>query len=241
MNLSRPFFTLLIICMAASAAFAQQTAPSPVPSPTPAGSQPAQPAAMAVEEWGDDFNGKELDQTKWERFTFEGGGGGKFELKDGQLRMRSMSGSRAGVRSKPTFTGDRFIVEATVAHVGSALPEPGSSGVPLGNAIVTILFDGSGRNRIEWLWTSEGTFEAWSMVDGRGERLDNRKLATKIKNPTLSIARKGDDFFFALNGQVGLQSTIKNVPHAFHVMLYGFGSSENDWDSVHVVTPKQAQ
>jgi hypothetical protein len=241
MNLSRPLFTVLMICMAVSLSIAQQTSPTPSSTPAPAQQQPAQPAAMSVVEWGDDFNGKELDQTKWERFTFEGGGGGKFELKDGQLRMRSMSGSRAGVRSKQAFTGDRFIVEATVAHVGSALPEPGSSGVPLGNAIVTVLFDSSGRNRIEWLWTSEGTFEAWSMIDGRGERLDNRKLATKIKNPTLSIARKGDDFFFALNGQVGLQSTIKNQPHSFHVMLYGFGSSENNWDSVHVVTPKQAQ
>ncbi len=79
------------------------------------------------------------------------------------------------------------------------------------------------------------------MIDGRGERLDNRKLATKIKNPTLSIARRGDDYFFALNGQVGLQSTVKNMPHAFRVMLYGFGSSENDWDSVRVVTPKQSK
>jgi hypothetical protein len=196
---------------------------------------------MAVEEWGDDFNGKELDLTRWERFSFEGGNGGKLEMKEGQLRMRGVGGARAGVRSKPTFTGDRFIVEAVLAHVGSALPEPGSSGLPLGNAIVTLLFDSSGRNRVEWLLTSEGTFEAWSIVDGRGERLDNRKLATKIKNPTLSIARKGDDFFFALNGQVGLQSTIRNLPRSFHVMLYGFGSSENDWDSVHVVTPKQSQ
>jgi hypothetical protein len=231
-----------MICLAAPLSIAQQTTPTPSSTPAPAQQQQAaQPAALAVDEWGDDFNGKELDQTKWERFTFEGGGGGKFEVKEGQLRMRSMSGSRAGVRSKQAFTGDRFIVEATIGHVGSALPEPGSSGVPLGNAIVTILFDGSGRNRIEWLLTSEGTFEAWSMIDGRGERLDNRKLATKIENPTLSIMRKGDEFFFALNGQIGLQSTIKNQPHSFHVMLYGFGSSENNWDAVHVVTPKQAQ
>lgn len=240
MNLSRLLFTVLMICLATSVSIAQQTTPTPAQTTAPT-QQQQQPAQPAVVEWSDDFSGKELDQTKWERFTFEGGGGGKFELKDGQLRMRSMSGSRAGVRSKPAFTGDRFIVEATIAHVGSALPEPGSSGVPLGNAIVTILFDGSGRNRIEWLWTSEGTLEAWSMVDGRGERLDNRKLATKIKNPTLGIMRKGDDFFFAINGQVGLQSTLKNLPHSFHVMLYGFGSSENNWDAINVVTPKPAQ
>jgi hypothetical protein len=29
------------------------------------------------------------------------------------------------------------------------------------------------------------------------------------------------------------------MPRAFRVMLYGFGSSENDWDAVRVVTPKQ--
>lgn len=237
LNLSRPFILALIVCVAVSVAVAQQPAAgqSPAPSAQPSGQQ----AMPAVDEWGDDFNGKELDQTKWERFTFEGGSGGKFELKDGQLRLRSVSGTRAGVRSKPTFNSDRFIVEATIAHVGAELPQPGSSGSPIGNAIITILFDSSGRNRIEWLLTSEGIFEAWRMIDGRGERLDNRKLATKIKNPTLSIARRGDDYFFALNGQVGLQSTIKNMPRPFHVMLYGFGSSENDWDSVRVVTPKQ--
>ena len=32
--------------------------------------------------------------------------------------------------------------------------------------------------------------------------------------------------------------TIKNLPRSFTVMLYGYGSSENDWDSVRVVTPK---
>jgi hypothetical protein len=231
LNLFRSFLIVSMVCFAASVSVAQQQQPA----------QPAQaqPAAMPVDEWGDDFNGSELDQTKWERFTFEGGSGGKLEMKDGQLRMRGVSGSRAGVRSKPTFVGDRFIVEATLAHVGANLPEPGRQGVPLGTAIVTVLFDGSGRNRIEWLLTSEGTFEAWSMVDGQGERLDNHKLGTKIKNPTLSIARKGDDYFFALNGQVGLQTTIKNLPRAFHVMLYGFGASENNWDSIRVVTVKQ--
>ena len=242
-NLSRSFLITLISCLGASVALAQQPAQSPTPSSAaPQQGAPAAAAAPpAVDEWGDDFNGKELDLTKWERFTFEGGSGGKFELKDGQLRMRSVSGTRAGVRSKPTFNSDRFIVEATIAHVGAELPQPGGSGAPVGNAIITILFDSSGRNRIEWLLTSEGIFEAWRMIDGRGERLDNRKLATKIKNPTLSIARRGDDYFFALNGQVGLQSTVKNMPRTFHVMLYGFGSSENDWDSVRVVTPKQSK
>ena len=242
LNLSRSLFIISLICLAASVSAAQQPSAAPEQSPTPSSTQqPGSQAAPAIDEWGDDFNGKELDQTKWERFTFEGGSGGKVELKDGQLRMRSMSGTRAGVRSKPTFVSDRFIVEATIGHVGAAMPEPGSSGVPPGNAILTVLFDSSGRNRIEWLLTSEGIFEAWAMIDGRGERLDNRKLATKLKNPTLSIARRGDDYFFALNGQVGLQSTVKNMPRAFHVMLYGFGTSENNWDSVKVVTPKQTK
>ena len=59
-----------------------------------------QKAAPPVEEWNDDFAGDALDAAKWERFTFEGGGGGKLEIKDGQLRLRSMSRTRAGVRSK---------------------------------------------------------------------------------------------------------------------------------------------
>lgn len=194
-------------------------------------------SAPAVEEWTDDFSGKALDSTRWEVFNFEGGAG-KVEVREGQLQMRGHSGSRAGVRSKPTFTSERFIVEATVAKVGTAMPEPNSGNLPIGNAILTILFDGSGRNRIEWLLTSEGTFEAWSVVDGRGERLDNRNLGTKLKSPTLGIVRRGDEFLFMLNGEAGLRKVIKNLPRAFHVMLYGFSSSENNWDSVRVVTAK---
>ena len=84
------------------------------------------------------------------------------------------------------------------------------------------------------------------MVDGRGERLDNRKLGTKIKNPVLAVVRRGEEFLFVLNGpdsppqdaQVGLSRTIRNMPRTFHVMLYGYGSSENSWDAVRVVTTK---
>jgi hypothetical protein len=194
--------------------------------------------APPVDEWTDNFDGGSLDAAKWEVFNFEGGAG-KVEVKDGQLQMRGHSGSRAGVRSKPTFKAERFIVEATIAGVGTAMPEPNSATLPIGNAILTILFDSAGRNRIEWLLTSEGTFEAWSVVDGRGERLDNRNLGTKLKNPTIGIVRRGDEFLFMLNGEAGLRKTLKNFPKSFHVMLYGFSSSENNWDSVRVVTAKE--
>ena len=200
----------------------------------------------AFDEWADGFDGTALDETKWERFSFEGAGGGKLEVKDGQLRLRSLNGSRAGVRSKQTFTGDRFSVEARVARVGQQVLTPGDKSSPLGFASLTLLFDGAGRNRVEWILTSEGTFEAWSVVDGQGERLDNRKLGTKLKNPVIAVVRRGDEFLFVLNGpdsppqdaQVGLTKTIKNLPRTFHVMLYGFGSSENNWDSVRAVTLK---
>ena len=235
LNLSCRTVAVLFIClcMSTEAALAQQ-------SSSPSAASPPSQSAPALDEWSDNFDGSSLDQTKWERFTFEGGGGGKVEVKGGQLRMRGMGGSRAGVRSRPTFTSDRFLFEATIAKVGAAMPEPGGPPTPPGNAVLTVLFDGSGRNRIEWILTSEGTFEAWAIVDGRGERLDNRKLGTKTANPKLAIARRGDDFFFMLNDQVGLQKTLKNMPRNFHVMLYGFGSSENNWDSVRVVTTKQS-
>ena len=220
---------LVSMMMLSNIAFARQQQPQP--SSAPPQTQPA------VEEWGDDFGGDTLDETKWERFTFEGGSG-RTKVEEGQLRQRGTSGSRSGVRSKPMFVSDRFIVEATLAKVMAPLPEPGDRGAAIGNAIVAVVFDGSGRNRIEWLLTSEGTFEAWVVVDGRGERLDNRKLATKTPAPTLGIVRRGDEFFFMLNGQAGLQKTIKNMPRSFHVMIYGFGSSENNWDSVRVVVPK---
>jgi hypothetical protein len=207
----------------------------------------ASPQASAFDQWGDEFDGSALDETRWERFTFEGGSGGKLELKDGQLRLRSINRSRSGVRSKQGFTSDRFSVEARVAKVGPQLPEPGDKSSNIGFAALTVLFDSAGRNRIEWILTSEGTFEAWAVVDGQGERLDNRKLGTKLKNPVLAIIRRDDEFLFVLNGpdspaedaQVGLTKTIKNLPRTFRVMLYGFGSSENNWDAVRVVTPKK--
>ena len=214
-----------------------------------AGGGPPQQTAQqtpAYDEWSDGFEGTSLDESKWERFSFEGAGGGKLEVKEGRLHLRSVNGSRAGVRSRQSFTGDRFSVEAKVARVGEQVLVPGDKSSPIGFAALTILFDGSGRNRVEWILTSEGTFEAWSVVDGRGERLDNRNLGTKLKNPVLAVVRRGDEFLFVLNApdsppeaaQVGLRKTIKNLPRTFHVMLYGFGSSENDWDAVRVVTPK---
>jgi hypothetical protein len=134
-----------------------------------------------------------------------------------------------------------------VAKVGPAYPEPGSNSSTIGFASLTLLFDGTGRNRIEWIFTSENTLEAWAITDGRGERLDNRNLGTKMKNPVLSVVRRGDEFLFILNSpdgkpedaQIGLTKTVRNMPKSFHVMLYGFGSSENNWDSVRVVVAKQ--
>ena len=228
--LVRMLLSLSAICISLCVTVrAQESAPSPSPKTQ----------APQADEWGDDFSGTTLDDKKWERFSFEGGSGGTLKLADGLLQLRSMSGTRSGVRSRNTFNGDHFVINATIAKVGPALAEPGQSGSQLGNAIVTVLFDSSGRNRLEWILTSEGTFEAWSMVDGRGERLDSRNLATKAANPTLSIARRGDEYLFALNGQVGLQKTIKNLPRSFRLMLYGYGSSENNWDSVQVLLPKK--
>jgi hypothetical protein len=221
---------LLVIAFIICCSGVMETARAQQPAP------PTQPPTL--EEWIDNFDGAQLDAGKWEPFGFEGAGGGKNKVEEGQLRLRGLGGSRFGVRSKQSFTGERFIVEATVAKVGAALPELRQKGLAIGNAVLNIMFDGSGRNRIEWLLTSEGTFEAWAVVDGKGERLDNRTLATKIKNPTLGIVRLNDEFLFMLNGQEGLRKTLKNMPRSFRVMLYGFGSSENNWDSVRVVTTK---
>ena len=195
-------------------------------------------AQPPTQEWHSKFSGDSIDSTKWERFTFEGGSGGTFKVENGELRMRGVNGARSGVRSKEKFSGDHFIVEATLAKVGPGLPDVGQGGLALGTAVLTVLFDDSGRNRIEWILTSEGTFEAWTVVNGQAERVDNRKLATKTANPVLGIVRRGDEFMFMLNGQMGLQRTVKNLPKSFWVMLYGFGSSENNWSTVRVVTVK---
>ena len=108
-----------------------------------------------------------------------------------------------------------------------------------GFAIVAILFGGSDLNRVEWILRSDGRLEAWLMRLGESsEELDNHSLATKLDRATLGIVRRGDEFLFLLNGQVGMQKTIRGMPRDFKIMLYGFGSSENNWKSVRVVTPK---
>src|SRR5215210_6170635 len=119
-------------------------------SPAPARAQAQQAQQPAVNEWGDDFSGAALDEAKWERFSFEGASGGKAALKDGELHIRSLNKTRAGVRSKAPFEGDMFRVDAAVAKVGPQFPEPGDKSSQIGFAALTILFDGSGRNRIEW-------------------------------------------------------------------------------------------
>src|ERR1041384_2887261 len=108
------FILLVCLCGVLSRTQAQQTVNRLA--------APGQTAAPQFDQWGDDFSAGALDETKWERFTFEGGGGGKLEVRDGQLQIRSANKTRSGVRSKPTFTGDRFSVEATVAKVGAQLP-----------------------------------------------------------------------------------------------------------------------
>jgi len=42
-----------------------------------------------------------------------------------------------------------------------------------------------------------------------------------------------------LNGQKGLEVTARGLSSNFKVMLYGFGSSENNWDSIRVQILKQ--
>ena len=191
-----------------------------------------------ADEWGDNFDGDALSEANWERFSFEGAGGGRAEVKGGRLLMRGPAGSRAGVRSRREFAGDRFIFEGTLTKVTPQVIEPGRKDSDLGFGILCVLFDGAGRNRIEWVLTSENTFEAWAVVDGRAERLDNRKLGTKDKRPTLGLVRRGDEFLFMLNGEEGMRRTIKNMPRKFRAMLYGFGTTENEWDSARVVTVK---
>src|SRR5438128_5925678 len=217
LSCARLFLIALIVGLAVAASLAQAKTSHPTQSPTPQ-------AAPNVDEWGDNFDGKELDQTKWERFSFEGGSGGKFKVEEGQLRLRGVSGSRSGVRSTRTFTGDHFVINAVLAKVGAALPEPNQPNAPPGNAILTLLFDSSGRNRIEWILTSEGTFEAWAIVDGRGERLDNRNLGTRATNPTLSIARPGEEDTFSQNGQGGLQDSISKRPRGVRIVRYDYGN-----------------
>ena len=109
-SFSRLLSLALTVCLGAACAFAQGT--------------PAQPKQPQVDEWSDSFDGKQLDAGKWERFSFEGTSGGKLKVEEGELRMRGMTGSRSGVRSKQSFTGDRFILEATITKWTMLLPAP---------------------------------------------------------------------------------------------------------------------
>lgn len=233
MYYARRIFPALLCAVFAFVLSVAQTAQPPA-----APAQAAAPSTQA-DEWAAGFEGAALDPSKWERFSFEGGNGGTFRVENGQLYMRGLTGARSGVRSKQRFSGERFIAEATLAKVGPALPDSERGGTVAGNAILAVLFDDAGRYRVEWILTSEGTFEAWAIVNGVSERLDNHKLKTRTPNPVLGIVRRGDEFLFMLNGEMGMQKTVKNLPKEFWLMLYGFGSSEVAWTAARVVTVKQ--
>lgn len=198
----------------------------------------ASSAANAANVWSDDFNGNKLDESKLEQYTFEGGGGLKVEVKNGQLKMRGSGESRSGVRSKETFNSNDFYVEAAVARPNTRTPQPGETGFPPGFAILTVLFNGGADKRIEWILTSDGQLQAWATINDRLERLDNNQLGTREKSPRLGIARRGDQIRSLINRQVGLQRSVPSLPVSFKVMLYGFGSTQSDWDNVLVQTTK---
>ncbi|MEO7674735.1 MAG: hypothetical protein ABIU09_11745, partial [Pyrinomonadaceae bacterium] len=118
------FVVILSICLGETA-YAQDKKPSSSPASAAAG-------APQFEEWSDEFGGYKLDEKKWERFTFEGASGGKLDVRDGEVQIRSIAKTRAGIRTKEAFSGDRFAVEGRVAKVGAAYPDPGSNSSTLG-------------------------------------------------------------------------------------------------------------
>src|SRR5712691_5941934 len=202
-------------------------------------SAPTAGAVDAATVWSDDFNGSGLDQSKWEQYTFEGGGGLKVEVKNGQLKLHGSGASRSGLRSKEAFTSNDFYVEATAIKPNTRMPQQGEAGFPPGFSILTVLFKGKADKRIEWILTSDGQLQAWATMNDRLERLDNNQLGTREKTPKLGIARRGDQILFLINRLVGLQRSIASLPTSFKVMLYGFGSTQNGWDDVLVQTSKQ--
>ena len=195
---------------------------------------PTKPAQPTLVEQKEEFDGTALDD-KWEQHSLEGGG--TIKVASGKLMTNGSNGSRSGVRSVQTYSADKFVVSAKIAGLAAGLSD--ASGTPTGNAVLTVLFDNTGVNRIEWILNADGRLEAWLMRDGKSERLDGNKLGTKEKTPTLGIGRRGDDYFFMLNGEVGLKKTIKNLPPTFRVMLYGYGTSKDEWEMVSVITPEQ--
>ncbi|MEZ5426896.1 MAG: hypothetical protein R2747_11555 [Pyrinomonadaceae bacterium] len=192
-------------------------------------------AAPTLIEWKDEFEGDALNEKNWEQYSLEGGG--TIKVAEGKLITSGADGSRFGVRTKKTYDSEKFIVSAKIASVSAGLSA--ASGTPTGNAILSILFDNTGKNRLEWVLSTEGVFEAWLMRDGKSIRLDGKNLGTKEKSPTLGIARRGDNYFFMLNGEVGLQKEIKDLSPTFRVMVYGFGASKDEWEMVSVITPKE--
>ena len=196
--------------------------------------EPQKTANVELAEWKDEFDGDALNQNDWEQYSLEGGG--TIKVSGGKLLTSGSSGSRFGIRSKKNFDAEKFVVSAKVASITAGISDAG--GTPTGNAVLSVMFDNNGSNRIEWLLTTEGRFEAWLMRNGKSERLDNKTLGTKEKSVTLGIARRGDEYFFMLNGEVGLQKKFKNLPTSFRVMVYGFGASKDEWEMISVITPQ---
>jgi hypothetical protein len=231
MRITAPIAVLLLV-MPYFSTGQQQQGSSPTPPPPSAAQQPQ------FNEWNATFEGDSLNGEQWEKYSFEGEPGVSVKVEKGELRLHGQNNSRTGVRTKITFSGDRFIVDAKLARVGRRMPTADSPD-DTGFAIVAVLFGGSELNRIEWILRSDGRLEAWLMrAHEPSQQLDDHKLGVKLTSPTLGLARRGDDFIFLVDGQVGMQKNIPGMPKDFNVMLYGFGSSENDWQSVRVVTPK---
>ena len=195
-----------------------------------------QTAAVDLTESKEEFEGDKLNEKDWEQYSLEGGG--TIIVSDGKLYTSGAGGSRFGVRSKKSYESEKFIVSAKVAGVTAGISD--ASGTPTGNAVLSVMFDNTGKNRLEWVFTTEGRFEAWLMRDGKSERLDNKNLGTKEKSLTLGIARRGDEYFFMLNGEVGLQKKIKDLSKSFRVMVYGFGTSKDEWDMISIITPQNS-
>jgi hypothetical protein len=161
----------------------------------PSASPPSTQNKSQYEEWSDDFTGESLTESKWEKFTFEGGSGGKLEVKTGLCKFAAQANTRRNSHKKflfrRPFRRRSPIVESRSGVSRTRQPHLDAR---FRNSDHFVRRFGAQSNRMDA--DQRRTLEAWSVTDGRGERLDNKKLGTKMKIRCCSSFAKATNSVF---------------------------------------------
>jgi hypothetical protein len=184
----------------------------------------------------DDFNGTDLDQSKWQTATEEGTGEGTTSEAGGELVLTGPgAGNRWGIRSKASFPAAATVTETVVKSIDS--------------------FGPGGINAIQQLYTGDGGFNHFieygietlsagnmPMLHVWGPESGDVHGASPADFPiTLTTVRRGNDMDFYVNHQWYTSITTQRLTGDHKVVLYGYGASVPHFDSIAIATAPAAK